>query len=147
MRGRYDSGAPRSAALDASVPGAERSQREAPDPFATAFTVVPAAEVARCLIGAAQLGSLDAQKWILNRCAPARRGRVVVLDDFPEIGGPEDIAAALAATAAGVADGVISADEAALVANVLQKSWMCSKRRIAFVAACRWWMTAAGDRP
>jgi hypothetical protein len=66
---------------------------------------------------------------------------------FPEIGGPEDIAAALAATAAGVADGVISADEAALVANVLQKSWMCSKRRIAFVAACRWWMTAAGDRP
>jgi hypothetical protein len=35
-----------------------------------------------------------------------------VLDDFPEIGGPEDIAAALAATAAGVADGVISADEA-----------------------------------
>jgi hypothetical protein len=33
----------------------------------------------------------------------------------------EDIAPALAATCASVADGVISADEAAVVANVLQK--------------------------
>jgi hypothetical protein len=55
------------------------------------------------------------------RSAPARKGRVVVLDEFPEIRGPDDIAPALAATAAGVADGVISLDEAALVANVLQK--------------------------
>ena len=76
-----------------------------------------AAEVTRCLIGQAQLGSLDAQKWILDRCAPPRKGRVVVLDDFPEIRGPADIAPALSATAAGVANGVISA----VVANVLQK--------------------------
>jgi hypothetical protein len=53
-----------------------------------------AAEVARCLIGAAQCGSLNAQKWILDRCAPARKGRVVVLYGFPEIRGPEDIAPA-----------------------------------------------------
>jgi hypothetical protein len=53
-----------------------------------------------------------------------------VLDDFPEIRGPEDIAPALAATTAGVADGVISVDEAALVANVLQNFWMSWKRRI-----------------
>jgi hypothetical protein len=80
-----------------------------------------AADVARYLIGAAQCGSLNAQKWILDRCAPARKGRVVVLDDFPDIRGPEDIAPALAAIAAGIADGVISVDEAAAAANVLQK--------------------------
>jgi hypothetical protein len=80
-----------------------------------------AADVARSLIGAAQCGSLDAQKWILNRCAPARKGRTVVLDDFPEIRGPDDIAPALASIAASVADGVISVDEATAAANVLQK--------------------------
>jgi hypothetical protein len=35
--------------------------------------------------------------------------------------GPDDIAPALAAVAASVAEGVISVDEAALVVNVLQK--------------------------
>jgi hypothetical protein len=79
-----------------------------------------AAEVTRYLIGAANCGSLDAQKWILDRCAPARKGRVVVLEDFPEIRRPEDIAPALASIAANVADGV-SLDEATAAANVLQK--------------------------
>jgi hypothetical protein len=66
-------------------------------------------------------GALNAQKWILDRCAPARKGRVVVLEDFPEIRGPDDIAPALASIAANVADGVISLDEATAAANVLQK--------------------------
>jgi hypothetical protein len=44
-----------------------------------------------------------------------------VLEDFPEIRGPDDIAPALASIAASVADGVISVDEAAVAANVLQK--------------------------
>jgi hypothetical protein len=65
--------------------------------------------------------SIDAQKWILDRCAPARKGRAVVLDDFPDIRGPDDIAPALAAIAASVADGIISVDEAAAAANVLQR--------------------------
>jgi hypothetical protein len=51
----------------------------------------------------------------------ARKGRVVVLEDFPEIRGPDDIAPALASIAANVADGVISLDEATAAANVLQK--------------------------
>ncbi len=67
-------------------------------------------------------------RTVTARCAeiatyltPAQKGRVVVLDDFPEIGRAKDIAPALAATAAGIADGVISVDEAAAAANVLQK--------------------------
>src|SRR6476659_2948069 len=43
-----------------------------------------AEEVVQYVIGAARCGSLEAQKWILDRCAPARKGRAVVLDDFPE---------------------------------------------------------------
>jgi hypothetical protein len=86
------------------------------------FTVVPAAEVARCLIGAAQCGSIEAQKWMLDRCAPARKRGVVVLDDYSGIRGAENIAPALAAIAAGVADGVVvSIDEAAVAVNLLQK--------------------------
>jgi hypothetical protein len=80
-----------------------------------------AADVARSIIGAANCGSLNAQKWILDRCAPARKGRVVVLEDFPEIHGPDDIAPALSTIATAVADGVISVEEAATAANVLQK--------------------------
>jgi hypothetical protein len=80
-----------------------------------------AEEVVQYVIGAARCGSLEAQKWILDRCAPARKGRAVVLDDFPEIRGPDDIAPALAAIATAVADGVISVEEAAAAANVLQK--------------------------
>jgi hypothetical protein len=72
-----------------------------------------AEEVAQYIIGAARCGSLEAQKWILDRCAPARKGRAVVLDDFPEIRGPDDIAPALAAIATAVAEGVISVEEAA----------------------------------
>ena len=80
-----------------------------------------AEEVVQYIIGAARCGSLEAQKWILDRCAPARKGRAVVLDDFLEIRGPDDIAPALAAIATAVADGVISVEEAAAAANVLQK--------------------------
>ncbi len=95
----------------------DRGPTDAPDRSGIHFLI---AEVTRRLIGQAQLGSLDAQKWILDRCAPARKGRVVVLDDFPEIRGPEDIAPALVAIAARIADGVISVDEAAAAANLLQ---------------------------
>jgi hypothetical protein len=42
-------------------------------------------------------------------------------DELPEIRGRDDIAPALAAIAANVAEGIISVDEAALAASVLER--------------------------
>ena len=65
--------------------------------------------------------SLDAQKWILNRCAPAPKGRSVEIENFPELRGPEDAPAALAAIATSVADGALSIAEGALAAEIVSK--------------------------
>jgi hypothetical protein len=62
--------------------------------------------------------------------------------------GPDDIAPALAAVAASVADGVISVDEAALVANVLQKFLdvlEILETAHTSVAGCHQWTTGASD--
>jgi hypothetical protein len=80
-----------------------------------------AEDAVRTILGAAQYANVAAAQWILNRVAPARRGRTVILDEFPTINGPDDIAPALAAIAAGVADGELSIEEASLAADVLQK--------------------------
>jgi len=60
-------------------------------------------------------------QWILNRVSPARKGRAIAIDGFPEINGPDDIAPALSAIAAAVADGELSIEEAALAVDVLEK--------------------------
>ena len=75
----------------------------------------------RTILSAAQYANVAAAQWILNRVAPARKGRTVILDDFPSINGPDDIAPALSAIAAAVADGELSIEEASLAADVLQK--------------------------
>jgi hypothetical protein len=75
----------------------------------------------RTILGAAQCANVAAAQWILNRVAPARKGRTVILDDFPAINGPDDIAPALSAIAVAVADGGLSIEEASLAADVLQK--------------------------
>ena len=75
----------------------------------------------RTILSAAQYANVAAAQWILNRVAPARKGRAVILDDFPSIDGPDDIAPALSAIAAAVADGELSIEEASLAADVLQK--------------------------
>ena len=46
---------------------------------------------------------LTAAQWILKRVSPARKGRAVTIDGFPEINGSDDIAPALSAIAAAVA--------------------------------------------
>jgi hypothetical protein len=80
-----------------------------------------AEDAIRTILSAAQYANVAAAQWILNRVAPARKGRAVVLDDFPPINGPDDIAPALAALAAAVANGELSIEEASLAADVLQK--------------------------
>src|SRR3979409_43163 len=80
-----------------------------------------APDALRTIHSAAQYANVAAAQWILNRVAPARKGRAVILDDFPTINGPDDIAPALSAIAAAVADGELSIEEASLAADVLQK--------------------------
>jgi hypothetical protein len=80
-----------------------------------------APDAVRTILGAAQCANVAAAQWILNRVAPARKGRTVILDEFPTINGPDDIAPALSAIAAAVADGEITVEEAALAADILQK--------------------------
>jgi hypothetical protein len=80
-----------------------------------------APDAVRTILSAAQYANVAAAEWILNRVAPARKGRTVILDAFPEIRGPDDIAPALSAIAAAVVDGELSIEEASLAADVLQK--------------------------
>ena len=75
----------------------------------------------RTILSAAQHANVAAAQWILNRVSPARKGRTVILDEFPTINGPDDIAPALSTIAAAVADGELSIEEASLAADVLQK--------------------------
>jgi hypothetical protein len=65
-------------------------EEAAPDAFTT-------------ILGAAQCANVAAAQWILNRVSPARKGRAVTIDGFPEINGSDDIAPALSAIAAAVA--------------------------------------------
>ena len=70
-----------------------------------------AEDAIRTILSAAQYANVAAAQWILNRVAPARKGRVVVLDDFPPINGPDDIAPALSAIATAVANGELSIED------------------------------------
>jgi hypothetical protein len=65
-----------------------------------------------------------------NRTRRSTRWRSIILDDFPTIKGPDDIAPALSAIAAAVADGELSIEEASLAADVLQNSSTCWRGHI-----------------
>jgi hypothetical protein len=82
-----------------------------------------APEIVRILIGRAQCGdgSMEAAKYILERIAPSRRGRLVEIEGFPEIQTPADVPAALATLASAVGDGTISIDEATAIGGLLQR--------------------------
>lgn len=80
-----------------------------------------APEAFRTILGAARCGDVRAAMWILDPVAPARKGRAIELPDFPEVQGVADIAPALAALASSVADCSLSAGEATLMTNVLQR--------------------------
>ena len=66
-----------------------------------------APEIVRILIGRAQCGdgSMEAAKYILERVAPSRRGRLIEFEAFPEICTPTDVPAALASLATAVSSG------------------------------------------
>jgi hypothetical protein len=62
---------------------------------------------------------MAAAKIILDRIAPARRGRPVSFD-LPRIETPADIANALGAVAGAMAEGELTPDEANAVAGVIE---------------------------
>jgi hypothetical protein len=80
-----------------------------------------APEIVRILIGRAQCGdgSMEAAKYILERVAPSRRGRLVEIEGF-EVRTPADVPSALASLATAVGDGTITIEEATAVGSLLQ---------------------------
>ncbi len=82
---------------------------------------VAAPEIVRILIGRAQFGDgkMEAAKYILERIAPSRRGRLVEIEGF-EVRTPADVPAALASLATAIGDGVITIEEGTAAANLLQ---------------------------
>ena len=80
-----------------------------------------APDAVRTIHGAAKFADVAAAKWILDRVAPHRQGRTVILEDFPAVKEPGDIGPALAAIAASFADGTISLDEATAAVSLMQK--------------------------
>jgi hypothetical protein len=73
-----------------------------------------ALQIVRTLIGRAQCGdgSMEAAKYVLERIAPSRRGRLVEIEGFPAIRTPAEVPAALASLATAVGDGIITIEEA-----------------------------------
>jgi hypothetical protein len=78
-----------------------------------------APEIVRILIARAQCGdgSMEAAKYVLERVAPSRRGRLVEIEGFPEIRTPADVPAALGA----VGDATITIEEATAIGGLLQR--------------------------
>ena len=68
---------------------------------------------------AAKTGDMQAAKIVLDRIAPARRGRPVALT-LPIVLKADDVPAALAAVIAAMGDGTISPEEAAAVSAVVE---------------------------
>ena len=79
-------------------------------------------EIVRILIARAQCGygSMEAAKYILERIAPTRRGRLVEIEGFPEIRTPADVPAALASLATAVGTGTITIEEGTAAGSLLQ---------------------------
>jgi hypothetical protein len=80
-----------------------------------------APEIVRILIGRAQCGdgSMEAAKYILERIAPSRRGRLLEIEGF-EVRTPADVPAALASLATAIGDGIITIEEATAAGSLLQ---------------------------
>ncbi|WP_241671198.1 DUF5681 domain-containing protein [Dankookia rubra] len=76
-------------------------------------------EVMRAVVGAARAGDMRAAEILLSRLWPQRKGRPVALD-LPALNTAADVSAALAATAAAMAEGTLSPEEAGAVAAVIE---------------------------
>jgi hypothetical protein len=91
-----------------------------------------AAEIVRILIVRAQCvdGSMEAARYILERIAPSRRGRLVEIENFPDICTPADVPSALASLASAVGNGIITVEEGTAIGHLLQLFWRRMKAPI-----------------
>jgi Family of unknown function (DUF5681) len=71
------------------------------------------------VVEAAKGGDMTAARLVLDRIAPARRGRLVVFP-LPTIETTADVTKALSAIVASMASGTLTPDEAAIVASVIE---------------------------
>ena len=78
-----------------------------------------AREVMQAVVDAARGGDMRAAEILLSRIWPRRKGRPVALD-LPTLNTAADVSAALAATAAAMAEGALSPEEAGTVAAVIE---------------------------
>jgi hypothetical protein len=78
-----------------------------------------ATEIVRAVIAAARGGDMVACKIIMDRIAPAPKGRPIRFN-LPDARNAEDVAAALGAVVGAMANGELTPDEAQVVANVLE---------------------------
>ena len=78
-----------------------------------------AEDIVKAVIAAAKSGDTTAARLVLDRIAPARRGRRVVFP-LPTIETTADVTKALSAIVASMASGALTPDEAATVASVIE---------------------------
>jgi hypothetical protein len=76
-------------------------------------------EVMQAVVDAARGGDMRAAEILLSRLWPQRKGRPVALD-LPALNTAADVTTALAATAAAMAEGTLSPEEAGAVAAVIE---------------------------
>lgn len=84
-----------------------------------AMATADASKVMKVVLDKAQAGDLDACSLILSRLWPRTRGRIVSLD-LPRVCSASDIPKALSAVLSAVAQGRITAEEAAGLASVIE---------------------------
>lgn len=71
------------------------------------------------VVKAAKAGNMPAAKLILDRIVPPRKGRPLAIA-LPDVKSPRGVTDAMAAVVAAMASGMISTDEAAAVAAVIE---------------------------
>jgi hypothetical protein len=75
--------------------------------------------IVNAVLTAARGGDMTAARIVLDRIAPARKGRPVEFD-LPTIGAPEDLIPTIEAVVSAMAAGELSPDEASAVAAVIE---------------------------
>ena len=75
--------------------------------------------ITRRAIELAKLGDTTALRLVLERIAPVRRGRPVVISNFPDVQSLADVPKAHAALLAAVANGELTSEEAGPLAAML----------------------------
>ena len=78
------------------------------------------AAIVQAVLAAAKGGDMTAARIVLDRIAPVRKGRPVVLKGVPVVKTASDIAGAMAALTASMAAGEVTPDEAQTIASVFE---------------------------